>query len=615
MATPGARRWFRPTQAFGWRLGFIAVGLLAIVLGYRGLAQALAEPGSQYSHQRLDLIYYTLQLFVLGSPPLDNGGHFPAMLQIARFAAPAVSVYAILEAARALFASELGRLRTRHARGHDIVCGSSAIAEALVARLLEHGRRVVHIPAGGAATPQRGAASVPGNPTTVEVLRNAGTGRARTLYVCTDDSAQNLAVADLATGFRAAHPSGLDIHVHVDDPEFCLALQARRLGVLPSTGTGVNFFSTHDLAARKLLETQPPPRPPGRAPQLMIVGASRFGAALIVELARYWRLQDALLQRPLSITLVDDEPCTMIERIQRLYPFLTDSCVFTARQRQVQTLLDGDLPDEPPDRVYVCCDDEGLSLKLALTMDHFWRRGPRSLVVAGGRVGTLDRVFDAGGRDPLLEGSAETLCLFDSLQAGCDPRLVEDSLIEHLARAIHEQYLTEALQSGSGWGSRPAMRPWHSLDGDLRAANRAQAVHIGTKLRGIGCTIAPNPIWGEAERLDRKTVEHLAELEHERWCAAMDEQGWTHGSTYDKTRRIHPDLVGWDDLPEQSRDKDRRAVRALPAILGNVGFQIVRIRPPGTRDMHEDRGTRHRLTAARPGTSALPRTTTTHKAQ
>ena len=46
-------------------------------------------------------------------------------------------------------------------------------------------------------------------------------------------------------------------------------------------------------------------------------------------------------------------------------------------------MLDGDLPDDPPDRVYLCADDEEAALKLALTMDHFWHRGPRSLVQTG----------------------------------------------------------------------------------------------------------------------------------------------------------------------------------------------------------------------------------------
>jgi hypothetical protein len=167
--------------------------------------------------------------------------------------------------------------------------------------------------------------------------------------------------------------------------------------------------------------------------------------------------------------------------------------------------------------------------------------------------------------------------LFDAVHAGSDPRLVEDSLVERLARAIHEHYLAVALRAGTGWGATRAMHPWHELADDLKAANRAQAVHIGTKLRAVGCVLAPNPIWGEPATFDAATTEFLAEMEHERWCAHMRSGGWQHGPVRDDTGMRHPDLVEWTELSGAVRQKDRDVVLALPEILGDAGFQIVRI--------------------------------------
>jgi hypothetical protein len=46
----------------------------------------------------------------------------------------------------------------------------------------------------------------------------------------------------------------------------------------------------------------------------------------------------------------------------------------------------------------------------------------------------------------------------------------------------------------------------------------------------------------------------------------------------DYDRKLHPDLVDWEYVPEASRDKDRSAVRAIPEDLAAAGLQIVRAR-------------------------------------
>src|SRR5690348_5649532 len=111
-----------------------AIAITAAVLGFLGMSALLAGR-TDYADDVWDRLYYTAQLFVLGSPPLDNGGSMPPSLQVARFLAPAVTVYAVSETIRLLFASELVRLRARRSRDHVIVCGDGLVADALTARL------------------------------------------------------------------------------------------------------------------------------------------------------------------------------------------------------------------------------------------------------------------------------------------------------------------------------------------------------------------------------------------------------------------------------------------------------------------------------------------------
>jgi hypothetical protein len=46
----------------------------------------------------------------------------------------------------------------------------------------------------------------------------------------------------------------------------------------------------------------------------------------------------------------------------------------------------------------------------------------------------------------------------------------------------------------------------------------------------------------------------------------------------DNSRKLHPDLVDWGYLSEESREKDRSAVRAIPEHLAEAGLQIIRTR-------------------------------------
>jgi hypothetical protein len=394
--------------------------------------------------------------------------------------------------------------------------------------------------------------------------------------VCATDAAQNLAVVVAATAVRRRRRTPLQVHLQVDDPELCLALQARRLGVPPSERLQLNFFNWHELAARTLVGDYPPPDFPGRPTRIMVVGASSFGSALILELARYWRSSNT--PESLEVVVVDEQAGAAVTRLCRLYPSVAATCRFTTYDRKVALLLDGDLPERTPDQVFLCCQDEEAALKLAISMDHLWRRGPHSVIVRLSRLGGLEQAFHPPDAGQVLDAISGTLHFFDALKAGSDPRLVEDSMVERLARAIHDHYLAKRRAEGRWDGSSPGIRDWSHLSEEIKAANRAQAADIGPKLQVLGCALAPNPVWGPPEFLDDNAVERLAEQEHERWCAHMRRHGWTYGPVRDEAAKHHPDLVDWVDLGEPSREIDREAIRGLPHFLSDAGFQIVRVR-------------------------------------
>jgi hypothetical protein len=66
------------------RILFAVLAVVSLVLGYLGLARYL-DASTVFAHRPIDLIYYDLQLFVINSGPVTNGGPYPWPLEISRF--------------------------------------------------------------------------------------------------------------------------------------------------------------------------------------------------------------------------------------------------------------------------------------------------------------------------------------------------------------------------------------------------------------------------------------------------------------------------------------------------------------------------------------------------
>jgi hypothetical protein len=560
----------RPPVAPVFWLTFAILAVVSFGCGLIGLEQYLGQnPDLGYSDHPLDVLYYALQLFVLGSPPLDAGGPFPPILDFARFAAPTVTAYALIEASRLLFATEIRKLKARTARGHVIVVGDNLVATTLARRLRLAGHQVVTVPSRATETARvAGAARDP------DILRAASVGRARAVYACTDDSAANTAIA-LAAARSRRNGSTLAVYAQVADPEVCAALQARMLSALPRQGSRLDFFNVDELAARHLVSREPLALPGARPPTIAILGATAFGRAVMVELARQWRVRDPAAE-PLPIEIVDPAATAAVNHLTDRYPFLTRICKITPHDYGLERLLATPSDGPVPDRVFICYDDEQQALKAALTAEQVWPAEPGSVVVRLDRLASLREAFDGGDR--VLDELSGALRLFGVVHAACDPALIGDDLVERLARVIHERYVLDLTSRGADASANPALVPWDDLPDRLRLTNRAQAEDIGRKLRAIGCTLSPRVGPGRAHTLTDDEVERLAVMEHERWRADRAAHGWRFAADRDDDHKLHPAMAPWPALRDEMRDRNRDEIRQLPAILADAGFRIVRLR-------------------------------------
>jgi hypothetical protein len=144
---------------------------------------------------------------------------------------------------------------------------------------------------------------------------------------------------------------------------------------------------------------------------------------------------------------------------------------------------------------------------------------------------------------------------------------------EALARALHEEYLSERLAAGEPVGSTPALVPWSELPEEFRESSRRNGDDLGSALRERGFEVAA--IAGQAgATLGEDDVEWVAERVHRRWVEERLATGWRAGASRDDTRRAHPDLVPWTNLPEERREIDRNLVRRFPGVLHRIGLKL-----------------------------------------
>ncbi|MFB8182745.1 DUF1003 domain-containing protein [Streptomyces sp. NPDC055966] len=139
---------------------------------------------------------------------------------------------------------------------------------------------------------------------------------------------------------------------------------------------------------------------------------------------------------------------------------------------------------------------------------------------------------------------------------------------EHLAQALHHSRTQTPTDGHEEPGGRPPLRAWNELPEELRHAGRHRARQVGERLTAIGCLMfpasgteqdsAPIVTFDDRESLVLARLEYEHQL-HGQHC--NDQQG---------------DLVPWDELSDQERAQAVEAVRYLPSVLADIGFQILR---------------------------------------
>ncbi len=73
-------------------------------------------------------------------------------------------------------------------------------------------------------------------------------------------------------------------------------------------------------------------------------------------------------------------------------------------------------------------------------------------------------------------------------------------------------------------------------------------------------------------------AERLAANTHDLWARCRLDEGWRWGAERDDLRRLHPNLIAYDELAESEKQIDRRTTLGVLQTIAALGWQI---KPPG----------------------------------
>ena len=314
-----------------------------------------------------------------------------------------------------------------------------------------------------------------------------------------------------------------------------------------------------------------------------------MGENLVLHIARDWWGRQSHPSGRLHVTIIDRHAVKKTESLTIRYPQLSKSCELIPLQMEVQSpeferadFLFDEKNRPAPTAIYICVDDDSLGLHAGLTLA---RRIPDS------DIQTVIRMAEESGLAKLLEfrknhhDTYRNLFAFGYLDHTCTPDLLKSTPRDLLARAAHEDYVRTQTQSDAISTGNAALQPWEKLDEVYRKANYQWVDHIPVLLNEAGYELVPLSDWdAPAIQLTTGQVESLAQMEHELWCKDKLADGWRFAPEEKSPEaRTNPNLVAWEHLAEDQRQKNREMVRSIPAFLGRAGFQVVKTKIKETK--------------------------------
>lgn len=555
--------------------------VLTVLLGFWGYARV---GGGDF----FDWLYSALGLLTLGGGDIKGD----PLLQFARWTGALCVFSVIVQLVVPRVHDRVTRTLARSMRGHRVVIGLGDKGRAVVSLGAQgDGDRpqpMVAIDVDEAKVDDRrierpGLRLLRGDARVVDELRTAAVHRAESVVIATESDARNLEiaklVADEATSRRVdaatlgARADPLRVFVHIGDPGLRRELRAYTAKTEDMRAL-LRPFALPSVAARLLLTTHPlavAAREHGQ-PRINVafVGFDAYAEEVLMHLLRLGPLdgQDAP-----SATVFAPDADAIRRRLERDVPaafeiagWLHFRALDPHGDLAAEELAAAEPADAPLTACFVHAADDHACFAAAVRTRRAAQRHARWKAPVFMRVGdatpfrrVLDAQFSGKRAEQTIEPFGELLPTLDAMLDG--------EWSELLAQSLHRSYRDmqgETVDGRRRYAVTPTEKAWCGLDEEARESNRRAVEHFPLKLASIGRIVRASPfVIDRALGLDDAAIDRLARMEHDSWCREKRLAGWRHAAVRDNQRRMHPDLVPFDALRPDVREKDREQVRSV----------------------------------------------------
>ena len=602
------------------------VGLLAalaFLLGCVGYAQTLTFADQGGSYTRWDVVYGAFRLFIFEAP--DETAGWPVYLQVARALAPMVVLYTAAKAVWTVVEEEValyGLLFRK--RRFVVVCGIGETGFRIARDYcLNSDKHVVIIDndplnAMAAELTNYGAIHVCGNAMDTLTLMKSRVVYAKELFLCTSDDKANIAIAkaverltrrltdaevrQLESIARRREPSvgddppdvSLRCFLAVDSPDIYEVFSVHSFLEVNSSRFAIRLFSRRETIARNIFRLCAPDlyyRPTSRASKpmhILFVGFQALVREMILQTALTAHYTDFRLPR--VTVLCQDSERDQVERFRHRHVQLdntveidfvyADPMTIKPKQwHEMQTATHFDV-------CYVGLEKDVEGILTARRLNRLRRHSglpPLNFVVCLNQQSFLAEIIDDDFEpiemDKIGLPKHEPIEYFECLDETICIDVIVNEALDAMARTLHNAYIDTQLGNGVDVRSNASLVPWSALPAHKKKANQHAAAHMDVKLRIANC-VACSIDSSEAEAPfppDDLMMELLAHLEHRRWMADKYLAGYSYGEVRDEDRMLHPDLVPWQELTEEDKEKDRANIRQIPLLLKIQGQKVCRM--------------------------------------
>lgn len=418
-----------------------------------------------------------------------------------------------------------------------------------------------------------------------------GIANASTFTAVMPDDALNLASAyAVEESHVIKHDGGkLVIHAHVGNVALRDLLERNSFFVSENEGCAcIKIFNSYANMARLILREFPPemagfsdgPVNSQREIHMVLPGSNFEAMALLMQAAKVGHY---LGGRKIHFHIICENAAGVVRAVLSHYPSLEKCCASLSAIEEKEEMSFGraagllvNRHDKACITVVPCFESDPKHLATVMRI-HEEVKGdmPYRLLLP---VGLKDFLDSAVRRNPRLFGCVSW---FRDDSECCSRDAVFKEEMDRVARVIHEKWIEETKNQirvaeeaenhvkAKLLRAKPAYKTWHELSEDQKNANRSQADHAAVKIRAVG--MDPNRTSGKSWATwcsDHKAeIEQLARVEHERWAANLWIGGWSYGKHRDDTRKLHDNLVAYENLDQATKDYDIDAVKGLARYL------------------------------------------------